>query len=306
VGLSDDQRAMLRLLAQREEGYEDIAALLGVSVDEVRGRVKEALSALDEEGSAVGPVAAGDPPPPAVAEASSGVGPPAAPPTEETSRSKEARPTRSRQPPTPPSAAPARPRIQLPKDRRRLVELVGGAIVVLLFVLFVTGAVDIGGGDDSDSDTASSAGANGTATAAANDSRFTQAVLEPVGGGDASGLARFGRVRNAAVLQVEAEGLEPSPPGQLYTVWLYSSPKLVLRVGAVKVTESGGIAAQFPIPAELLAVVSNRAFDQIDISLTPNAAYKAELARAREQKRLPTYTGESILRGEITGPLVKG
>ena len=29
MGLSDDQRALLRLLAGREEGYEDIAALKG-------------------------------------------------------------------------------------------------------------------------------------------------------------------------------------------------------------------------------------------------------------------------------------
>ena len=67
MALTDDQKAMLRLLAQREEGYEDIAALMGLSVDEVRARVKEALaemgtqdsSASDQgsEFSAAGPVA---------------------------------------------------------------------------------------------------------------------------------------------------------------------------------------------------------------------------------------------------------
>jgi DNA-directed RNA polymerase specialized sigma24 family protein len=46
--MSDDQRALLRLLAQREEGYEDIAALMGIGVDEVRARVREAVAALDE------------------------------------------------------------------------------------------------------------------------------------------------------------------------------------------------------------------------------------------------------------------
>ena len=48
VPLSDDQRALLRLLAQREEGYGDIAALMGLSVDEVRSKVKGALAGLDE------------------------------------------------------------------------------------------------------------------------------------------------------------------------------------------------------------------------------------------------------------------
>ena len=44
MALSDDQRAMLRLLAQREQGYEDIAALMGLSVDEVRAKVDDALA----------------------------------------------------------------------------------------------------------------------------------------------------------------------------------------------------------------------------------------------------------------------
>ena len=52
MGLSDDQRAMLRLLAQREQGYEDIAALMGLSVEEVRARVAEALAQLEDEGAA--------------------------------------------------------------------------------------------------------------------------------------------------------------------------------------------------------------------------------------------------------------
>jgi hypothetical protein len=47
VGLTDDQKAMLRLLAQREQGYGDIAALTGQSVDDVRGKVKQAVAALE-------------------------------------------------------------------------------------------------------------------------------------------------------------------------------------------------------------------------------------------------------------------
>jgi hypothetical protein len=47
MGLSDDQKAMLRLLAQREQGYGDIAALTGQSVEDVRAKVKDAVAALD-------------------------------------------------------------------------------------------------------------------------------------------------------------------------------------------------------------------------------------------------------------------
>ncbi len=50
MALSGDQKALLRLLAQREEGYEDIASLTGSSVEEVRARVRDAVEALDAAG----------------------------------------------------------------------------------------------------------------------------------------------------------------------------------------------------------------------------------------------------------------
>ena len=38
MALSDDQKAILRLLSQRgEQGYEDLSALMGISVEEVTG-----------------------------------------------------------------------------------------------------------------------------------------------------------------------------------------------------------------------------------------------------------------------------
>lgn len=181
---------------------------------------------------------------------------------------------------------------------RRLVELAGGLLVLVLLVLFASGAVDIGGGDSDSEEGSSQTAGNGNRQA-------TQAVLSPPEGGDAIGRAVFGRIGKGPVLQVQAEGLKPTPRGKSYTVWLYRSRKLVLRVGSVK-SESGGIAAQFPVPVELLSYVAGGAFNQIYVSLTDDGAYKAEIARARKQERLPAYAGETVLRGEIAGPLVRG
>ena len=64
MALTDDQKAMLRLLAQREEGYEDMAALMGISVEEVRERVKEALAEATEEPAPEPPAAPTPPAPP--------------------------------------------------------------------------------------------------------------------------------------------------------------------------------------------------------------------------------------------------
>ena len=67
---------------------EEVAELRGLTVAQVLGVQKSngnGVSAESSNGSAAGPVAAGDPPPPAVAKASSGAVPPTAPPADEAS-----------------------------------------------------------------------------------------------------------------------------------------------------------------------------------------------------------------------------
>jgi hypothetical protein len=298
--LSDDQRAMLRLLAQREQGYEDIAALMGLSVDEVRTKVKDALTQLEDEGAAPPPLA----PEPVTVE------PLPAPEAPEepvrTEKVEPAAPPLEEKPGPPAPKAAARPRVSLPKSGGARAAIAAGvAVVVALIVVLAVS----GGGGSGDGTTTAASSPSGTEEAASTtptaNPKLTQAVLSPVDGGNGSGLATFGRIKKNVVLQVEAKGLEPSPKGSAYTVWLYKSPKLALRIGSVTVSKSGGIAAQFPLPTELLTYVANGAFDQIDISLVQTAAYEAEIAKAKKEKRLPAYTGEDVLRGNITGPAVE-
>jgi hypothetical protein len=284
MALSDDQKAMLKLLAQREEGYEEMAALMGISVEELRARIKEALSEVDEPEAAE------------KASAPSEVAPP--PPPEPV---QPARPA----PPPPPRAMEhaSRPSLfgRLPESKNRgaLIGIGAGALALLALVIVLIVGGD-GGGSSSGSTTA-----GGTSPTSAEEKALTLAVLEPTDGGDANGRALFGRYKKNVLLQVQAEGLEPSPAGETYTIWLYRSPKLVLRLGAVKVGGSGKLAVQLPVPVQVLAYVASGAFDQVDVSLTSNAAYRAELAKARAAQRLPLHTGESVLRGEITGPAIR-
>jgi len=277
VPLSDDQKAMLRVLAQREEGYEDMAALMGISVEELRRRVKEALAEVDEvDEEKAAPV------PPVTPE----------PPAPEPQASEPA--------PTPPSPAPPAqgqppaqrrgPRVKLPQDRGALVGLGLGLVALIAMAIVLA----VSGGSSSSSD--------GGATA--EDSNLTEAILSPVNGGDGSGRALFGSYKKNVLLQVEADGLEPAPSGSAYTVWIYRGKNRSLQIGAVP-ERNGKIAAQLQIPAELLVFVANGTFNQVDLAITPIAAYKAALARARRQKRLPPHIGESVLRGEITGPALR-
>lgn len=281
--LTEDQKAMLRLLAQREEGYEDMAALMGISVEEMRARVKEALAEVEEDQQPETPV----PPPPEV---------PVSP----------TQPAPARRQPARPALKLPKPKLPIPKvpggsqNRGALIGIGAGLATVLIFAIVLIAA---GGG--SSSSTTSTAEPARSEVAAAENGQLTEAILSPTSGGGGSGRALFGRYKKNVLLQVEASGLEPSPPGENYTVWLFRSPKLVLRIGAVPVGKNGKIAVQFPIPTQVLAYVANGAFDQIDVSLTSESAYKAELAKAKQEKRLPAYTGESVLRGEITGPAIK-
>jgi len=293
MALSDDQRAMLRLLAKREEGYEDIAALKGLSVEEVRAEVKAALAELDAVGR--------DAPPPAPPRAEEPIPAPAQVAPEEEPKAGAA--------PSPPPAKPRagakgathRPRPSVPVERRRFLALAGGALGIVAIVLIAIAVF----GDSSDSSSAGNSGGPAELTAA-EEEKVTQAALEPADGGNASGRAIFGRLgKEEIVLQVTAEGLEPTAKGESYTVWLYRSPKLSLRVGSATVDDSGQLGARFPIPAELLAYVASGAFDQIYVSRTSDAAYQREVAQAKANKSLPRYIGETVLRGEITGPVVK-
>jgi hypothetical protein len=298
VALTDDQKAMLRLLAQRgEEGYEDMAALMGISVEEVRKRVREAMAAAADgdspvespAGAEVAPTAPAPTPPSAKAEEPSSPPPAPEPPVA---------PAPAK---TPVRAKPARmhvPSLRLPKDRGALIGLGAGALAVLIFAIVL---IVSGGGSGS---TPAETSAEGTNTSAANSS-LTEAILSPVDGGDSSGKALFGRYKKSVLLQVEAEGLAPSPQGQSYTIWLYRSPRAALQVGALPVGQEGKIVAQFKLPAQLLAYVASGAFNQIDVALTDTAQYRAALAKAKGERTLPPHIGESVLRGRITGPAIR-
>jgi hypothetical protein len=280
MALSDDQRALLRLLAQREQGYEDIAALKGKSVEEVREEVRAALEKLDAPPP--------EPPPP----------PPPPPPSP---IPEPVRPSEAKAPPPRSGGAPARPAAAV--ERRRFVLFAGGALAAVALVIGLVAL--IGGDSGSDSGSASAESAL-SEPAAVEEGKVTQAVLTAADGGDSAGRAIFGRVgKEEIVLQVTAENLEPTGNGESYTVWLYRSPKLSLRVGSVAVGEGGRLGARFTIPAELLAYVASGAFDQIYVSKTSNSAYQQEVARAKANKTLPRYTGETVLSGEITGPIAK-
>lgn len=291
---------MLRLLAQREQGYDDIAALMGLSVEQVRERVKEALSQLEEEGSGeprpAGPVAAGESPAEPV---------PAPPPAP-----REPSPQAAPAPQDQPAAKSAKrqgsglPKLSLPDSQGARAAIAAGvaALVVLVVVLIVGGGGD-GGSDSTTVSGSAPTGADGQPTSGGG-KELTKAVLDPVGGSEATGVAIFGRVKNSLALQVEAEGLKPTAKGSSYAIWLSQSPQKMLPLASTAVGQDGRIATQFQVPAEVVVYLADETFNQIAITETENSTLKASLNKATSEETAPSYTGTEVLRGTITGPII--
>jgi hypothetical protein len=315
VALSDDQKAILRLLSQRgEQGYADLSALMGVDVAEVRRRAKEAAAELEAEGIPAPAipepppgVGGGDGDPPSVAK--DGEAPAGGSPSPEMSEAPRARPKEPQ-----PALPKGEPRPPLKKELkllegRGLWALVAGAAVVILFVVFVlAGSGDDGGGD---STTTSSTATNGGTvaaleTAAEQGSRkVTSASLEAVDGSDAIGVAIFGRVKKSLALQVAAEGLVATDKGDSYTIWLAASPEKMLPLASTnEVGEDGKLAAQVEAPVEVLAYLANETFGQIAITRTEDSRLEASLRQATKRKQAPAYTGQAVLLGNVEGPIV--
>ncbi len=278
MALTDDQRAMLRLLAQNDDSYEDIAALKGVSVEQVRSEVKAALAAAAAEQEAGPP----EQPPPAEETP-----PPPSPPQPK---------------PKPAPKPPRKPKAPIPPQRRRLLIVAAAAIAVVGVALIAIALID---GSGSSGSSGQAEGAQTAANGGSADKKLTRAELKPVDGSSAKGQAIFGRLKKKIVLLVEAVGLEPSAKGQSYTIWLYKSPKLAIRVTSVRVTKSGGIRVPVQLDSEIFGAVLARVFDRINISRTSDAVYEREVAQAKKQNKLPRYTGETVLSGEVTGPVLK-
>jgi hypothetical protein len=307
VALSDDQKAILRLLSQRgEQGYADLSALMGVDAAEVHRRAKAAAAELEAEGI----------PAPAIPEPGGGEPPPTVPaepqePAPEIVHATEA-PRAKPKPPKPalpqgPPKPPLKKELKL-LENRGLWAILAGAAIVVLFVVFVLS----GGGDEgSDSSTTATTAASGGAVAAleaaaeGGNRKVTKALLKAVDGSDATGVAVFGRVKKSLALQVAAEGLEPTEKGESYTIWLAASPDKMLPLASTnEVGEDGKLAAQVEAPVEVLAYLANETFGQIAITRTEDSRLEDTLREATKQKQAPAYTGEEVLLGDVTGPIV--
>jgi hypothetical protein len=229
VALSDEQNAMLRLLAQGEQSYADIAALMGLSEEEVRAKVVGALAQLQAEGKPAPDVpppipggahpaaeaTAPEPEPipdtpaageePAIADAVAPSREPTKPakPSADAAKASAAgspKPSAPASAATPPASTPPSSRppsggrtVTLPSGRKAWLlggGVIAGIVVIIVVILLVSG----GGGGGNTSSTAST---EGTTTTAAEEGKAE----------NTAGVKEATQAKLTAVDGSEAEGL---------------------------------------------------------------------------------------------------
>jgi hypothetical protein len=356
MALTEDQRAMLQLLLERDQSYSDIGSLLGLETGEVRARARAALSEMGGEDPdrdvGLTDYLLGQADPIGRADAVRHLGadedahalaakliaqlrliaPAAQLPELPERRGRQAlRPKSDEDVATGPAAPPVEAEAGATgagvlaslsaRQRQLIAALLGGGVLVIAVVLIATGT--FGGDDDSN-------GGGGGQAEQTNQESVTRAVLVPRGGGDARGVATFGRVRNVPVLDIAVSGLEPSPRGQTYVIWLYRNRQAAFPVSAERVGRNGRMRGQAPLSNEALSLIQQGTFDSVDISLTSTKDVSSALQQAQRELRdlvtsldrnpdltqeeaadllrnadtdiLPDHSGSSVLRGPIEGP----
>ena len=263
MALSADQRAMLELLLERGQSYDDLSSLLGTSSDEVRSKARWALAELGGadpdrnvgltdyllgQADPIGRADAvrhlrDDPADRELAERLAGALGEIAPGAElprlpgEGRTAPHLRPPRRRAGGT---GEPAPPKS--PADARRtrlLVGLGGGAAVLVVVVLAIAGGSS-GGTSTSSTVPTTSTGttSTGTGTTSTGTSTTPPASTTPsgptitpipltaVGGGPGSGAATFGLATgNQPFLDFRIDNLPAPPTGQVYAAWLVTNAK---------------------------------------------------------------------------------
>lgn len=320
MALKPDQRALVQLVCERGQSYADLADLLGIPESEVRERARAALAELGgaDPDAEVGltdyllgqadPIGRAD----AVRHLQQNAGArelatdiatrlQAIAPQAELPKIPEPRGGRRRAATTSPRERPAagprqrdevagRPAVP-PHHRTRLIAVLAGAGVLLLFgVLAIAGVFS---GDDG------SAEATGE-EAAAGQGEVTTVPLEPRGGSGVAGEAGFGIASESLLVDLVIDGLDPEPPeDRVYVLWLLAADDAGYPVQIVIPDQGGRVDDQFQIPADVAVAVAGAA-RAVAVSESPARPLQRVIDEALEaESPLVPFSGELLAEGRI-------
>lgn len=326
--LRGDQRALLQLLYERGQSYEDISGLLGVGANEVRERARAALAEIGEGDpdaevpltdlllGKADPIARadavrhlqGDPEALSLAQRiqagltllAPGVKPVRLP--EPRGRVRRAAIPIGEGRVTPSEAAVPAPSSERPDattGRRRnqlLALLVGVGVVAVVLILAVAGVFD--GGE-------ASSGGDGTAAAVGGE-EITSVNLKPVDGSGVAGKATFRLVDDEQlVIDLEASGLDPEPAAtDAYLLWLIIGERAGYPVSTpLQPDANGSFKNTITVPTAIAVTFGSQA-TAVRLSRTPLDELRREVrAAAKQEVPILPFVGTDLASGKI--PLVE-
>jgi hypothetical protein len=305
--LREDSRALLKLLLESGQGYDDIAQVLGSDRDAVRERARDALAELG-----------GERPDPELTDYLLGQASPvdradmarrlSSDPAEAdraavlAERVREVAPRASL--PTLPARVGAPHSDDQPaedlEDRaspddagrgsrvRLLLAVAAIAIVIVGLVLVATGGLD---GDD----------ASQPAGPTLEEVDAVSVKLSPPGGGEASGEAILGlATADQPFVDLTMTGLGAIPASDAYIVWLMADGDRGWPLGLVEPNAQGDQNERYPVPSFLLSSPVFKGLQEIVVSRSPRReAFKAADKAAKSEVAEVQFVGETVASGEV-------
>jgi hypothetical protein len=339
MALSPDQRAVLELVLERGQSYEDLSSVLGIPPDDVRSKARWALAELGGadpdrnvgltdyllgQADPIGRADAvrhlrDDPRDRELAErliAALGEIAPGAEPPRLPGESRSAPHLRAPRRRTAKPAAPREPRSPADAARARLLVGIGsGAAVLLIVVLAIAGVFSSGSDSSTASTSSTSTGTDtsgGTTTDAGGIPQGSQTItpikLDAVGGGPGSGAATFGLATNSqAFVDVRISDLPAPPSGQVYVAWLVTNAQARQGYPLAPLTnypQSGSFHDTYAIPPLATPLIKNIASIDITVLGADSATalakeIKTSVNHPDQGKIIFPVRDETVLRGVV-------
>jgi hypothetical protein len=305
--VKEDSRALLKLLLESGQSYDDIAGVLAVDRERVRERARDALAELG-----------GERPDPELTDYLLGEATPveraemarrlSADEREASRASGLAEKLREIAPraslPALPAAPADSPGVRTaprdpedaedtgsPGSRARLV-LALAAIAILLAGVVVAATGVFGGDDDA---------AVPESEVSLEDLDAISVELDPIGDGEASGEAVLGlATADQPFVDLSLNGLEPIEASDAYIVWLMVSEERGWPLGLVEPDQEGTQSERYPVPAFLLSTNIIKGLREIVVSRSPRQeAFEAADEAAKSGVPEVNFVGEPVLSGSV-------
>jgi hypothetical protein len=301
--VKEDSRALLKLLLESGQSYDDIAGVLAVDREGVRERARDALAELGGErpdpeltdyllGEAT-PVERAD-----MARRLSADAREASRASELAEKLREIAP-RASLPALPAAPADSPGARTAPRDaedtgspgsRARL--MLALAAIAILLAGVVVAATGVFGGDDD---------AAPESEVSLEDLDAISVELEPIGDAEASGEATLGlATADQPFVDLALEGLEPIEASDAYIVWLMVSEERGWPLGLVEPDQQGTQSERYPVPAFLLSTNIIKGLREIVVSRSPRqGAFEAADEAAKSGVPEVNFVGEPVLGGSV-------